>query len=134
MAQYDGETGHNGYQRINMEHKARNVNHILDNAFAKYIHMHHPEQKGDRSVFNFSLSAVSRSCLIRQFTDGVIIHNSEANIQMNGIREWHQLGTRRVKFNKEPWQTNTRARGLKYIGALLVFTDFPAKNAVTFTQ
>ena len=111
-AQYDGYTGHSGYQRINMGHKVSIVNRNLDNAFAKHLHIHHPERVGDDSVFKFSLSAVSKSCLIRQITEGVLIHNSDADIQLNGKSEWHQPSTRRVEFSQEPRQ-RSRASGSK---------------------
>ena len=112
VARYDGETGHSAYQRINMGHKVGIVNRNLDNAFAKHLHIHHPEHVGDDSVFQFSLSAVSKSCLIRQITEGVLIHNSDADIQLNGKSEWHQPSTRRVEFSQEPRQ-RSRASGSK---------------------
>ena len=39
---------------------------------------------------------------MRQVTEGVMIHNSNANIQLNGKSEWHQPATRRIEMSQEP--------------------------------
>ena len=101
-AKYDGETGHSGYQRINMGHKTSIVSRNINNAFGKHIKTHHPEHQGSHKMFKFSLTNVSRTCLVRQITEGVVIQNSNSMIQMNGKSEWHQPATRRVEFSQEP--------------------------------
>ena len=101
-AKYDRETGHSGYQRINMGHKTSIVSRNINNAFGKHIKTHHPEHQGSHEMFKFSLTNVSRSCLVRQITEGVVIHNSNSMIQMNGKSEWHQPATRRVEYSQEP--------------------------------
>ena len=103
---YDGESGHSGYQRVNIGHKPSIINNNQNNAFSKHLQLYHPDHKGDHSKFKFSLTTVSRTCLVRQITEGVEIHNSKATVVMNGKSEWHQPVTRRVEFHQEPRNTN----------------------------
>ena len=101
-ARYDGETGHSGYQRVNMGHRKDIVSKNINNAFARHLKTHHPEHQGDHSKFKFSISTVSKTSLLRQVTEGVMIHNSNADIQLNGKSEWHQPATRRIEMTQEP--------------------------------
>ena len=85
-----------------MGHKVSKMSKNLNNAFAKHLKTHHPGHQGDHSMFKFSISTVSKTCLMRQVTEGVMIHNSNANIQLNGKSEWHQPATRRIEMSQEP--------------------------------
>ena len=79
----------------------------LKNAFAKHISLYHPERKGDHKTFKFKVKSTHKTCVERQITEGVVIHNSEADIVLNGKSEFHQPSTRRVDMTNAP-----RQRGL----------------------
>ena len=66
-ATYDGETGHNGYQRINIGHESSIVSNNQNNAFAKHLAICHPKQVGNKnkSAFEFKLEDVHRKPLTR---------------------------------------------------------------------
>ena len=76
----------------------------MKNAFAKHIAVHHPERKGDVSTFKFNLKSTHKTCVDRQITEGVLIHNSKADIVLNGKSEFHQPSTRRVDMTNVPRQ------------------------------
>ena len=47
-------------------------------------------RKGDVTTFKFNVKSTHKSCLERQITEGCMIHNSEADIVLNGKSEFHQ--------------------------------------------
>ena len=101
-ATYDGETGHSGYQRINIGHGSSIVSNNQNNAFAKHFAIHYPEYIGINTKLKFSLTTFTKTCLMRQVTEGVMIHNCKATVKYNSKSEWHQPATRRVEFNNTP--------------------------------
>ena len=60
-----GNTGHRQSSIINAN---------LKNAFAKYTAV--PERKGDVSTFKFNVKSTHKTCVERQITEGVLIHNT----------------------------------------------------------
>ena len=106
LGRYDGETGDSAYQRIHGDsgHKSSIVTGNIKNAFAKHIAVHHPERKGDVTTFKFNVKSTHKSCLERQITEGCMIHNSEADIVLNGKSEFHQPSTTRVDMKNIPRQ------------------------------
>ena len=106
LGRYDGETGDSAYQRIHGDsgHKSSIVTGNIKNAFAKHIAVHHPERKGDVTTFKFNVKSTHKSCLERQITEGCMIHNSEADIVLNGKSEFHQPSTTRVDTTNIPRQ------------------------------
>ena len=92
LGRYDGETGDSAYHRIHGKegHKKSIIKGNLKNAFAKHISIYHPEKKGDYKTFKFNVKSTHKSWLERQITEGVMIHNSEADIVLNGKSEFHQ--------------------------------------------
>ena len=66
-----------GYHRIhcNTGHRQSSIiNANLKNAFAKYTAV--PERKGDVSTFKFNVKSTHKTCVERQITEGVLIHNT----------------------------------------------------------
>ena len=94
------------YQRIHGKegHKKSIIKGNLKNTFAKHISIYHPEKKGDYKTFKFNVKSTHKSWLERQITEGVMIHNSEADIVLNGKSEFHQPSTKRVNLTSAPRQ------------------------------
>ena len=106
LGRYDGETGDSAFHRIHGEvgHRKSIMKGNIKNAFAKHISIYHPEREGDCNTFKFKVKSTYKTCLERQVTEGVIIHNSKADIILNGKSESHQPLTRRVNMTNIPKQ------------------------------
>ena len=106
MGWYHGETGHSAFHRIHRKqgHKKSIKKGNLMNSFAKHISIYHPEREGDCNTFKFKVKSTHKTCLERQVTEGVSIHNSKADIILNGKSEFHQPSTRRVNMTNIPKQ------------------------------
>ena len=61
-------------------------------------------RRGDVTTFKFNVKSTHKSCLERQITEGCMIHNSEADIVLNGKSEFHQPSTTRVDMTNIPRQ------------------------------
>ena len=92
LAQYDGETGSNGYTRA-LEHQ--NALRLKDenNALWKHCVLEHG---GVKPKFKMKCLGGSRSCLERQVNEAVRIEMSKADCVMNSRAEFHQAPLVRV--------------------------------------
>ena len=97
---YYGETGHNGYHRVN-EHKASIETNDSKNAFAKHLQIKHLERLYDTTAFSFRVEGTLNSCLDRQVREGVLITYGEADKIMNSKTKYHQPGVTRVVPTRE---------------------------------
>ena len=100
VAKYDGESGRNGYNRTK-QHLVDISNKETKNAFAKHLHLHHPDNVGDTNAFRFKSEQTFKKCLERQVKEGMAIHYSNADIIMNSKSEYHQPATTRVVTTRE---------------------------------
>ena len=97
---YFGESGHNGYHRVN-EQKTGIETNDNRNAFAKHLQNKHPERLSDPTAFSFRVEGTFNSCLDRQVREGVLITYGEADEIMNSKTEYHQPGVTRVVTTRE---------------------------------
>ena len=76
---------------------------MAKNAFAKHLHLHHPDNVGDTNAFRFKSEQTLKKCLERQVKEGMAmaIHYSNADIIMNSKSEYHRLATTRVVTTHE---------------------------------
>ena len=100
-AVYYGETGDSAYHRMT-EHLASIKNDDDGNAFAKHLKLHHPDHKGDHSVFKMESCRTFKKCLERQVAEGVAISSSKADLLLNSKAEFHQPAIQRVTVTREP--------------------------------
>ena len=75
------------------------------------------------SSFLWALGAVSKSCLNRQITEGVIIHNSDTNKRLNGKIKANGIELNSLKNQGKEAESVDPNKS----GALFVFTVIPAK-------
>ena len=73
-----------------------------NNAFAKHLEIHHPDQVRNKTGFQFRVIKTFKSPLMRQIYEAVKIHNSTADIVLNSKSEWLQPATDRVVVTREP--------------------------------
>ena len=97
---YTGETGHNAYHR-GSEHISDVRRNETSNAMAKHLNLYHPEKISDPSVFRMKVHKNFARSLDRQVFEGVLIHNSEADITMNSKAEFMQPSVTRVTTTRE---------------------------------
>ena len=84
---YWGETGRSAYCRT-LEHIAAIKNKDEKNAFSKHLTLHHPEEEGNTSAFQFSLVELHSKPLPRLTRESCYIHNNNVDIPMhNGISQ-----------------------------------------------
>ena len=100
-ATYFGESGFSGYYRSQV-HKKEIIDKDLENAFAKHLQIHHPEQEGNPNVFNMTVIQTFRKPLPRQTTEAVFIFNNNADIKMNSKTEFRQPAIPRITTTREP--------------------------------
>ena len=100
-ARYDGESGRSGYWRTSKFHKEDIKKNNLNNAFAKHLHLFHPEQIKDPGVFKLKVESNHTKCLERQVKEGVFIKNSNADHVMNIKAEYYQPAVRRVVTSRK---------------------------------
>ena len=68
---------------------------------AKHLNLYHPEKISDPSVFRMKVHKNFARSLDRQVFEGVLIHNSEADITMNSKAEFMQPSVTRVTTTRE---------------------------------
>ena len=88
ISDYWRESGDSAYCRC-QQHKSAILNKDENNAFAKHLAIHHPEQEGNIDAFRFKLVETHSQPLSRLCSESVHIHTSEAQIPMNSKAEWH---------------------------------------------
>ena len=99
-ATYHGESGFSAAKR-GEEHKRDIDNADLSNAFAKHLHIHHPERERDSSTFEFKVVRTFRKPLDRQVFEGIRIHHDQSDILMNSKAEFNQPAATRVTTVRE---------------------------------
>ena len=92
LAQYDGETGRNGFTR-GQEHQDALRLEDENNALWKHCMLEHG---GVRQKFIMKCLGGFRSCLERQVNEAVRIEMSKADCVMNSRAEFHQAPLVRV--------------------------------------
>ena len=97
---YWGESGFNGYTRIN-SHISCIEKGDTNNAFAKHLAEHHPNNIGDTKTFRFKVVRTFKSPLLRQIWEAVKIYGNKADIVMNSKSEWHQPALDRLVVTRE---------------------------------
>ena len=100
IAKYDGESGRSGYYRTK-QHLSDINNRDTKNAFAKHLQLYHPDNVGDSTAFRFKSEQTFKKCLERQVTEGLAIHNSDAQIILNSKSEYNQPATSRIVVTRE---------------------------------
>ena len=76
VAKYVGETGESAFHR--QTERASDIKREDNkNAFAKHLEMFHPDQAGNKSVFEVKTEATFRKCVERQCHEGVMIESSK---------------------------------------------------------
>ena len=86
---YWGESGFNGYTRTK-SHISCIEKWDTNNAFAKHLAQHHPNNIGDMKAFCFRVVRAFKSPLLRQIWEAVKIYENKADIVMSSKSEWHQ--------------------------------------------
>ena len=76
-------------------------NRDTKNAFAKHLQLYHPDNVGDSTAFRFKSEQTFKKCLERQVTEGLAIHNSDAQIILNSKSEYNQPATSRIVVTRE---------------------------------
>ena len=100
ISDYWGESGDSAYCRC-QQHKSAILNKDENNAFAKHLAIHHPEQEGNIDSFRFKLVETHSQPLSRLCSESVHIHTSKAQIPMNSKAEWHAPVVPRVVVTRE---------------------------------
>ena len=101
-AEYFGESGSSGYTR-GLEHLAAVRNdQPSKSALAKHLREYHPLDLKNTQAFRTKVIATFSGPLERQISEGVKIHNSEADILMNDKEEWMQPPVMRLQATQEP--------------------------------
>ena len=100
VSRYWGESGDSGYCRT-LQHLKAIENKEENNAFAKHLEIHHPDQEGNKGAFKFSLLGVFCQPLVRGVTESVCIHTNDADISMNSKAEWLQPMVARVVVTRD---------------------------------
>ena len=93
-AEYTGETGDSAYTRGLQHLSAVKNDQPSQSALAKHLREFHPNNIKDTQAF--------KTRVIKTFTDGVIIHNSDADILINDKEEWVQPAVVRMQSTREP--------------------------------
>jgi hypothetical protein len=118
IALYLGESSKSAFQRglVHLEGLAKKKE---DNVLWKHNSIHHQE-KGDKSDFKMSVTGRFKGCLVRQEDEGTRIRETNAQILMNSMMQWHQPPINRVvilrgnanidQIGAQP-QVNTTVRG-----------------------
>ena len=91
-AEYDGETGRNGYSR-GLEHLEAIRNESEESPLSKHCQLVH---NGEKQTFSMSVVGSFQSCLERQINEAVRITSSQAEHVMNSKSEFHQAQIVRV--------------------------------------
>ena len=78
-ATYHGESGFSAAKR-GEEHKSDINRADLSNAFAKHLHIHHPEIERESSTFEFKVVKNLKKPLDRQVFEGVRINHDQSDI------------------------------------------------------
>ena len=89
-AEYTGETRDSAYTRGLQHLSAVKNDQPSQSALAKHLREFHPNNIKDTQAFKTRVIKTFRSSLERQVTEGVIIHNSDADILINDKEEWVQ--------------------------------------------
>ena len=105
-ATYHGESGFSAAKR-GEEHKNSINKSELTNAFAKHLHVHHPEREGDPATFEFKVVKNFRKPLERQVFEGIKINHDQSDILMNSKSEYHQPAATRVSTVREVRSSGT---------------------------
>ena len=114
-AEYIGETGDSGYSR-GLDHAAAIRNdQPKQSARAKHLREFHPDYLRKTDAYRVKVLSTYRKPLERQIMEGVKIHNSMADILINGKEEWIQPAVVRLQATQEPGggrrQTHRRREG-----------------------
>ena len=83
----------------------------MNNAFAKHLHLDHPEQAGNPDVFNIKVEKVYKKCLDRQVMEGVKISAMDPDQRLNSKAEYLQPSVVRIGATRELPETVTERRG-----------------------
>ena len=110
-AVYYGETGFSAYYRGGQHDKAIR-SHDLENAFAKHLHLYHPEAEGDTTMFTMKVVQSFTKPLPRQITEAVMIDKARTDvnntISLNSRAEFRQPAIPRVIVTRELQEENRR--------------------------
>ena len=101
-AEYIGGTGDSGYTRGLLHAAAVRNDQPKQSALAKHLREFHPGHLRDPGVYKAKVTSTHRRPLERQITEGVKIHNSKADILINGKEEWVQPAVVRMQATQEP--------------------------------
>ena len=111
-AEYFGETGDSGYSRGQDHVAAIRGDQPKKSALAKHLREFHPDNLRNTEAYRTKVISNHRRPLVRQVTEGVKIHNSVADIQINDKEEWVQPAVIRMQATQETGGGRQRGRGL----------------------
>ena len=113
-AEYTGESGDSGYTRGLKHLGAIRNDQPTQSALAKHLREFHPDQVGNTLAYRSKVFKTFKGPLERQITEGMMIHNSTADILINDKEEWVQPAVVRLQATQEPGggrQGQRRRRG-----------------------
>ena len=97
---YWGETGDNGYTRLN-QHKDSIRRNDKANAFAKHLSIEHPDQQKNPDNFKMKVEKTYQKPLDRQVMEGVKIASLEPEETLNSRAEYLQPAVVRIRPTRE---------------------------------